>query len=191
MAAHHNQLSYLQQASDILQDKYKRLAARLGYTAKLIQLGHQVHVKGIDAPRLRRCKACHAPLGFDNIRHEERWLYIKCSLCGVQRKYSILNNMKLYKKRSKRRKRNKKKAGLQRDVEIIEVHLQEDQRKESHGQQQEQQQEQSPPRQSKRLKLLSEDDEVQVISSAPKPSPRRLRPSTKLVTRATQQCSRR
>lgn len=181
----HNQLSYLQQVSDLLQDKYKRLAARLGYIAKLIQLGQQVHTRGTDAPRLMRCKACHAPINFDNIRHEERWIHIKCSLCGLRRKYSILKDIKLYKRRPTRRQKKIRRADSPEEIEIIESLVQKDPRQGQQGQQE--------PilklRQSERLKL-PEDDEVQVISSVPKPSPRRLRPSTKLVTKATQQCAK-
>lgn len=221
MNCHHHQLSYLQQIGDLLKDKYKPVAARLGYISKLIQLGQQVHVKGTDAPRLTRCKACHAPINFDDIHHEKQWIRITCSLCGIQRKYGILNDQKLYRNRKRCKKVKEKivkvekikdeilqtaentaainktleektavndQADSQLDDEIIEVLVKQRERqknqqkcdKQTHELEQQQ-------RQSKRLKPQADDDEIVVITPAPQTSPRKLRPSTKLVTKCSAQ----
>lgn len=84
-------LAYLQQVSDLLEDKHKPLAARLGYIAKKISTKHLIHTNGADQPKLRRCKACYAPITTDNIKSRRRKLLIHCSLCGFKRKYSISN----------------------------------------------------------------------------------------------------
>lgn len=100
-------LSYLQQVSDLLQDKHKRLAARLGYIAKKIQQKHVVHIKGIDAPRLRKCKACQGPLNVEDIRHEVQWIVVKCPLCSLTKRYGLLDDKKLIKKTSPNKRKRK------------------------------------------------------------------------------------
>lgn len=85
-------LAYLQQVSDLLEDQHKPLAARLGFIASKISSKHLVHVNGADPPKLRRCKACQAPITCDNVRPEARKILVKCSLCGFQRRYSIASD---------------------------------------------------------------------------------------------------
>lgn len=81
-------LAYLQQASDLLEDKHKPLAARLGFIAKKISTKHLVHSNGADPPKLRHCKACQAPITCEDVKSKRKSLNIKCSLCGLTRKYS-------------------------------------------------------------------------------------------------------
>lgn len=116
-------LSYLQQVSDLLRSEHLGLAARLGYIAKKIQQKHLVHIKGIDAPRLRKCKTCQAPLNVEDIRHEQQWILVKCPLCGLIKRYGLLADKKHAKKVSPK-KRKRKKATTTKpsdELEIIEV----------------------------------------------------------------------
>lgn len=82
-------LSYLQQLSDLLEDKHKTQAARLNYIAKQICEKHVVHISGYDPPKLKRCKACQAPILSDDLLIENKMLVKKCSLCGFKRRYGI------------------------------------------------------------------------------------------------------
>lgn len=80
-------LSYLQQLSELLEDKTKSQAARLGFIAKQIQEKHVIHINGADTPKLRRCKACHGPITCDDVINKKKNLTIKCSLCGNTKRY--------------------------------------------------------------------------------------------------------
>lgn len=81
-------LAYLQQVSELLEDKHKPIAARLGFIAKKIASKHLVHIKGTDSPKLRRCKACQAPITCADVKSKNGSLHVRCPLCGVERKYS-------------------------------------------------------------------------------------------------------
>lgn len=85
---HH--LSYLQQLSDLLEDKHKPLAARFGYIAKKIASKHVVHINGADPPKLRHCFCCHAPITSSDVRCNGAKLFIECSLCGQRRRYNVI-----------------------------------------------------------------------------------------------------
>lgn len=82
-------LAYLQQVSDLLEERHQPLAARLGFIASKISAKHLVHVNGADTPKLRRCKACQAPITCDDIRSAKKKIFVKCSLCGLERHYSV------------------------------------------------------------------------------------------------------
>lgn len=87
MTLHH--LAYLQQVSELIEDKHKPLAARFGFIAKKISSKHMIHIRGFDPPKLRRCKACQAPITCDNIKSKDHSLRVGCSLCGYKRKLSV------------------------------------------------------------------------------------------------------
>lgn len=78
-------LAYLQQISDLIEDKHKPLAAQYGYIAKKIALKSVVSIKGSDPPKSRRCKACQAPITCDNVKIKKKKIFASCSLCGYSR----------------------------------------------------------------------------------------------------------
>ena len=88
----------------MLEDKHKPLAARLGFIAKKIASKHLVHIKGLDPPKLRRCKACQAPITCEDVKSKRKLLVITCSLCGIKRHYSNSLNDTKTKKVDKRMK---------------------------------------------------------------------------------------
>lgn len=101
-------LSYLHQVSDLLQDKLKSQAARLGHIAKEVQLKYVVHIRGSDPPKLRRCKACQSPLGCDNIGVKGSFIEAKCPLCGLRKKFSSSRERETQRIVGKRRKKRRK-----------------------------------------------------------------------------------
>lgn len=84
----HLHLAYLQQVSQLINDKHKPLAAYYAYISKKIELKHLVHIRGADPPKTSRCKACQAPITCDNIQSRAKKLVVKCSLCGFIRMFS-------------------------------------------------------------------------------------------------------
>lgn len=123
MTLHH--LAYLQQVSDILESSCKPLAARLGFIAKKIASKHVIHIKGIDAPKLRRCKACQAPITVSDVKFNRKQIVASCSLCKFQKRYGQQarkrkNTIKRKedgrnrKKNQKRRRRKKQREGDQK-----------------------------------------------------------------------------
>lgn len=78
-------LAYLQQISEIIEDKHKPLAAQYGYIAKKIALKNLVSITGSDPPKLKRCKACQAPINCDNVRTKKKKIVVTCSLCKYSR----------------------------------------------------------------------------------------------------------
>lgn len=86
----HLHISYLQQASEILQEDYKPLAARLNNIAKRIAAKHVIKIKSVDSPKLMFCKTCQAPFTCDNFRvGKKESIIVKCSLCELTRRYKI------------------------------------------------------------------------------------------------------
>lgn len=82
-------LSYLQQASELLEDEHKPVAAKLGYIAKKVAARFTIHTQGADPPKLRRCKACQAPITSGDLRVADKRLVARCSLCGFKRHFSL------------------------------------------------------------------------------------------------------
>lgn len=107
---YHEHLAYLQQVSDLVESHSKPLAARLGFIAKKICAKHTVHISGLDAPKLRKCKACYAPITVDDIKFQDKQLLVKCSLCGIQRRYG----QKISSRKSTRRTKEEKKPKRRR-----------------------------------------------------------------------------
>lgn len=87
-------LSYLQQLSDLLEDKHKSQAARLGYIAKQIREKYVVHINGADTPKLTRCKVCHGPITCDNVYMRKKKQFVKCSLCDTTVLVANMGNKK-------------------------------------------------------------------------------------------------
>ena len=88
MTLHH--LAYLQQLSDLLEDKHKPLAAHYGYIAREIAYKHVVHSSGLDSPKLRHCRACQTPITSSDVKCDDGKLHIRCPLCGLSRNYRVI-----------------------------------------------------------------------------------------------------
>lgn len=98
---HFHHLTYLQQISDIIEDKHKPLAAYYGHIAQKIAKNHVVHLNGADPNRLRHCSACQAPITCDNLKSRKGKIKVRCSICGWQCNYGV-------EKRSSRENQNPK-----------------------------------------------------------------------------------
>lgn len=83
-----HQLAYLQQVCEILADDHKQLAARLGYIEKKIVNKHNIHIRGFDPPKLRRCKRCLAAITPPDVAARRGTIVVRCPLCDLVRKFS-------------------------------------------------------------------------------------------------------
>lgn len=88
------QLSYLEQLSELLEDKYKSQCARLGYISKQIREKHVVHVKGADPPKIKHCKSCQAMITCNDVISRRRHkILIKCPLCNYSKHMDTWSGM--------------------------------------------------------------------------------------------------
>lgn len=86
----HLHLQYLDTLSEVLGDKHPSQAARLGYIAKQVCEKHVVHIRGVDAPKLLRCKACRAFINIDSIKStKSKTIEVRCNLCNQSRFYGL------------------------------------------------------------------------------------------------------